>query len=483
MKLIMTLGLIAALPTLGSAATAYDQAKETLNNAPANIKAVMETAPKTYSFKSRFDGASSVSFTGQTFRHILMNDLKSYMGSLKIGSYPGITQMSYDALMSYVSYDSQALVSAPGMINADSLFKTKAKDLDGLSVDINEGYFYGDIQNPGKNLISKMAGNDNPLRRGVLKGWDQEGIETPEQLVTSWLKVVAEQNVDGSTFTVPNGSLPAQRVGAAVVTKEGLDMTQLVQKFFHGAISFSQASGDYLSTSLSAKKGLNADNELPYKGSKNYTALEHFYDEGFGYFGAARDYGLYSKKDVYDKKSMDSNGDGEISILTEMNLGLARNAARFDLASTNPKTDFRGEIFNSFIKGRHLISERPENYRKYVVANARVALGAWEKVLAATTIHYINVTVKEMNEYGTKDYLFKNFAKYWGEMKGFALAAQFSPTAILSDSDFDQVHQLMRSKPVLPHSSGVDQYKKDLLAARKILQNAYNFSSENVNNW
>lgn len=465
------------------AGTAYDEAVETLNNAPQEIKATMATAPSVYSFESQLEaGKKSVSYSGQTFRQVLIADLKSYMGGQLAGNFMGDDVEALEVLNSYFLFSNTTNSTAIDAIEANSEFKVSAKMIDGTAADITEGFFYGDLKGSGKNLIKKLAGVDNPLRRGKLVG--ATGYNTPAEYVDGLFAEFSKNQVDGDTFLVANGNLAKQRVTKAQVTKDGRDLTQLTQKFLFGAISYSQAAGDYLSTTLSPKKGLNTDNEFANKPGKAYTTLEHYFDEGFGYFGAAADFKNYSDKQVKSKLSIDTNKDGEISLETEKSMGIAVNTAKIDGASTI-KTDFSGEAINAFLSGRQLITSKPANYKKYVVANARVALGAWEKTIAATVVHYINFTIKEMNEYGTDAYLFTNLAKYWSEMKGYSFAFQFSPTAIMTDADFDSMQALFGDKPVLPTAdkAAVAKYKADLLKARDILEKAYNFSKENVANW
>jgi hypothetical protein len=462
---------------------AYNEAVETLENAPANIKAVMASAPSTFKFDSNLEaGKNSVSYTGQTFRQVLISDLKKYMGGQLAGNFMGDNSEALEVLNSYFKFTNTTPSVAFDAVDSTSEFQVTAKMIDGTAADISEGFFYGDLKGSGKNLIKKMAGVDNPLRRGKLVG--ATGFNTPVEYVESLFAEFAKNQVDGDSFLVPNGNLPKQRVKKAQTTKDGRDLTQLTQKFFHGAISYSQSARDYLSTDLGASKGLNADNTYPSKPGKAYTSLEHHFDEGFGYFGAAVDYKHYTDLQIRNKVSIDTNGDGEISLQSEKNFGLSINAAKIDRVS-KVHTDFSGEAINAFLAGRQLIAKKPANYKKYVVANARVALGAWEKTIAAVVIHYINWTVQEMNEYGTDKYLFTNLAKFWSEMKGYAFAFQFSPVSMVSDTDFDKLHALMGDKPVLPHAdaAAVAKYKADLLKARDILEKSFNFDKENVRNW
>lgn len=460
----------------------YNEAKELLASAPTEVKSVMQSAPSTYSFKSQIDGKNSVSYTGQTFRLVLINDLKAYMGSIKRGNYVGDSSDAMATLNTYFEFDYIDTTDSMDSIGATSEFQVTAKHLNGEIADITEGFFYGDLKGVGKNLKQKIAGNDNALRRGKLYGTTL--ASTPEAYVQVLFKEFTNNAVDGQSFLVPNGSLAKQRVSSAGVTRDGRDLTQLTQKFFHGAVSFSQAARDYLSTDLSAKKGLNAQNENPYKPGKSYTSLEHHFDEGFGYFGAAVDYKNYTHTQIAKKLSVDTDNDGEIAIQSEMNLGLAVNSAKRDLGAMGG-ANLKNEVITAFLQGRHLITSKPANYKKYVVASANVALGAWEKTIASTAVHYINKTIKEMNEYGTEDYLYTNFAKYWSELKGFSMAFQFSPTSMLSDEKFDKLHSLLGEAPTLPSASSeeVKAYQAQLLQARSILKEAYSFSETNVNHW
>jgi hypothetical protein len=464
---------------------AYNNALKTIANAPAAIKSVMQSAPKTYNFTSTFDASkSSVSYTGQAFRQVLINDLYAAMTTAKVRSFKGSEEDAVKWLDSYYSYN-ESNRSTSASVYADSFFKIKAKDLNGNAADIDEGYFYGDIQSPGKNLVSKTAGEDNTLRRGKVFGLNTSA-KTPKEQINLWFSEFSKNvSTNGEVFEMPNGNLAMQTVSKATVTKDGRDLAQLTQKFLHGAVSYSQAARDYFSTDLGPTKGLNADNSVPEKQGKSYTAMEHHFDEGFGYFGAARDYLSYTDLQIRTKVSRDSDKNDFISIKKEMNLGISYAAGRMDLTAVDQKLDLTNEAMTALLNGRHLITTKPTDYKKYVKANATIALGAWEKTIAGVVIHYINKTITSLDAYGTDKYLFTNTAKYWSEMKGYALAFQFNPHAIMTDTSFDTMHALMANSPVLPQTgaTALTTYKADLLKARKILQNTYSFSEANVQGW
>ncbi len=478
---------------------AYSDATGVIRSLTGDVKTIYEAAPQTYLFTR--DNTSTVSYTGQIFRQVLIEDLKAYIGTLEQGTYQGTSDDALAALYSYVSYSYDNASTANGVIGGSSTFNISATNLARESQSITEGTTYGEIQDSGKNLSSKFAGNDNDLSRDSFLGWSTlqfvgqnlstldvdasgDGKVEPEDLLGAWLRIIANQAVDGQAFTVANGDQEAQSITAAYLTESGLDLNQLVQKFIHGAVSFSQATDDYLSVSRGDEKGIKADNTEPAKAGVTYTAREHHWDEAFGYFGAARDYLTYTDEQTKSSLSIDTDNNGSIALLSEKNFGISVNAAKRDAGSTTG-LDISTTLMTSFIKGRHLIAEKPEGYENAVEALATIIRIDWEKIMAATVIHYINDTTSEMDEFGTVDYLFKDHAKFWSEMKGFALGLQFSPEKILSDEQFIQLHNLFGDAPVLG-SAGADalaSYKKSLLEARALLQVAYGFDGTDVENW
>lgn len=460
--------------------------------------AAIANAPRIYSFASQIDSGDSVNYTGQTFRQVLINDLTAFVKSLKAGNYSGTETELVNALNSYFAYSYDAPLLTEGAINGFSAIKLKAKSLNGDAIALSEGSTYEEIFEGNKDLRGKLAGNDNALVNGELLGWsasfdgielasidyDQKGDDfvEPEDLIQAMFQKFADNAVNGSSFIADDG-LDGVRINDAFVTADGLDYAQLLQKFLHGALSFSQATRDYLSTDLGSSKGLNAQNETAAKAGVNYTNLEHHWDEAFGYFGAARDFLNYTDEQIAKGFSIDTNDNGSISIESEFNFPLAKSAAKRDRGAGGD-TDFTAEIMGYFLEGRRLIAEKPAGYRNAIVKQATSVINAWEASLAATVIHYINRYISETKEYATSEYNFKDMAKFWGEMKGYGLAFQFNPQSVLSTEGFKAMHDLMGSKPVKPSDAqALASYHKDLLKARDLLKTAFEFSTETVENW
>jgi hypothetical protein len=340
----------------------------------------------------------------------------------------------------------------------------------------------------GKNLVGKIAGND---ATGQHKDWSlglvgwTEGI-TPEGLTRAWIDML-----DAAAVARVNGGIPNDPAGMPItkvyVTAEGHDLAQLLQKFLLGAVAFSQGADDYLDDDVEGK-GLLASNNAAAEG-KPYTDLEHNWDEGFGYFGASRDYADYTDDEIAGKGGRDdyqgyhdTNGNGAIDLKSEYNFGHSVNAAKRDRGHS---TDLTRDAFHGFHMGRTVITNADgaltDEQMMELKGHRDTALSAWEKAIAATVVHYINDTIGDM-ESADAEYSFYDHAKHWSEMKGFALSFQFNRRSPLSAEDFAAIHAAMGTAPEL-NRDNFEAYKAGLLMARGKIAAAYQFSDEDVADW
>ncbi|MFW6050746.1 MAG: DUF4856 domain-containing protein [Myxococcota bacterium] len=450
--------------------------------------------PETYAFESAFEpGESSVSYSGQTMRHVLIHDLNDYIAGLD-SAIPGSFSPSEDGEV---------------VTELDAYFRFNDSVSGGQTIRLSttpdpRQMTYDDV-GTGKDLVGKLAGNDgdpSTYHRDFSEefaGWSDAsiadqggGIDTPEGLVVAFfesLEELAIAQVGGARTDGQGEPIPVY------VTDEGQDLKQLIQKFLLGAITFSQGADDYLDDDVEGK-GLLADNVEQDDGAP-YTSLEHQWDEGFGYFGAARDYGDYTDdeiagaggRDGWASGYHDTDGDGAIDLESEYNFGHSQNAGKRDRGAV-VETDLTGQAFEAFVTGRAIINHAAgRELTDEELADLReqrdLALDAWEKAVAATVVHYINDTLEAMDAIGTDDYAFANHAKVWSELKGFALGFQFSPHSPLSQEDFETLHTLLRDAPVLEEDGeeALSTYRDDLLDARDLLESAYGFDPTNVADW
>ena len=396
------------------------------------------TVPTAYTFESRFDaGQSSVGYSGQVVRNLLIQDLQTAITNM---SKPGAAALTLNDLLAIYEHDDAA----------NMMTLTSTGSLPALEEQYNK-------ISTGKKLSDKISSQ-------VLPGYDK----TADQLIREWLQIIA------------NNAQNPDRLGTPLVytTAEGVDLSQMINKLLLGSVAYYQGTGVYL-------EGILGDNNNDRDGSAAHTAMEHHWDEAFGYFGAARDYGRYSDEDLAgstDQFVFDSNDDGKIDFDSEYNYAFARGAGKRD---NGRSTDFSTTIFDAFLEGRAIITGKgPETD---LVAQRKIVRETWERIIAATVIHYINEVIADMEDL-TPDSTPENsldLNKHWAEMRGYALALYYNPARKISDTDMQVFQGYLETAPVHAPEQAIEhsQYRSRLGLARTILQNAYGFSGSDVNNW
>ena len=245
------------------------------------------------------DGVNTVSYTGQTARHVMIEDIKALIGGMKKGADTGITN------------------------TLKVLFENPSNSQDGNTILVKAGDFplmqttYADIST-GKSLQGKIAGGF--VVDGVIAGETSRlisefiGTNMPAgALPSDYVNALFERI--GELAAAPNnvavtvaGEL--QTVSLPFVSAEGVDYPQLVQKFLLMAVGFSQGVNDYLSPAR------NFGDELAIQGNP-YSTAEHHFDEGFGYFGAMPTYGNYSDEALSASAYFDEDANGVIDLTQE----------------------------------------------------------------------------------------------------------------------------------------------------------------------
>ncbi len=469
-----------------------------------------DAIPTTYTFSSSItEGESSISYTGQTARQLLMLGLVDAMNGLT--ERPG-EQAAVDAELSFY-------INGDGADATPHGFDVKGGE------PVIPGPTYGDISK-GKNLDGKIAGGNgegggetSKLIGAGFFGW-QTGLDStplPIELVAYFIDRMAAESTDGTTPSISVVGNPAVAIDSVVTDVNGLNYRQLMQKFLTGAVSFSQGTNDYFKTDFASATG--------QEGTKAYTAGEHDFDEAFGYYGGARNMNDFTDdeaagkggRDAWGKGYNDSNGDGSIDVRSEVVLGHAQNCAKRDRGSKGEdgvaRTDFSKEVFDAFLIGRKIVGNAATNpglneaEQAALDAQIKIASVTWEKCVAATVVHYINDVTGDMGKFVAPDFAdlknFNDLSKHWGEMKGFALALQFSPASPFRDGsvagtdveDLRLMLSLLGDAPVLADGSqggvsatgtaqaAIDAYLADLQTARGILEEAYTFDSAVVAGW
>ncbi|NMM46980.1 DUF4856 domain-containing protein [Marinigracilibium pacificum] len=269
--------------------------------------------PSTYNFER--DGQSSVSFDGQSIRLDMLSEIKAY------------------ASLAH---------------NLEAVEYTKLSEM------------YGNTNSPFSNAT--LNNSDKQLRNKTFPQKDSETLAIMLELANVSADVAAnntkaQQGTAGMLYRNSDDTNPI------LVNAKGWEYVQFIEKGLMGSVFIHQMLNidqGYLSNTK-----LNVDNETLVEG-KNYTTMEHHWDEAFGYWGAPIDYpsvALEPEEDRFWVKYTD------------------------DFNEYYPASQ---TISNAFRTGRAAIvaqrySER-DNQREIILDNL-------ELVIVGSAIHYINYVI------------------------------------------------------------------------------------------
>ena len=391
--------------------------------------------PTSYSFASRFnEGESSVSYSGQVVRNLLINDIKIQMGT-DAGSGNPATLVS----MMANNNANQAILSSAGSM---STVQTK----------------YHDIST--SNLNDRLTA----VESYTIPGYDANA----GTLVNGWVQELAASGKTRGT---------------------GLRLDQITQKTLWGAVSYWQGTSKYMS------KIPTDDNTMASGDGAAYTAMEHHWDESLGYFGAALDYNTgYTDDSRKNGPNVDSNSDGSIDFKSEYNVGWAITAAKRDLCSDcDTDLDFTKTIFDAYLEGRTLITNQAD--LADILVQRDIVMNNWEKVVAAVSIHYVNdvaadiaglITAADTSIAPGSDAT-ADYENHWGEMRGYANGLLYNDFKVITDANLERILTVMGTAPVYPSNgdfSAMQSYHDSLVGeVRAIFKASYGFSDANVAGW
>lgn len=187
-----------------------------------------------------------------------------------------------------------------------------------------------------------------------------------------------------------------------LLDENGFELAQLIDKGSMGALAYYQATSVYL-----GDQKMDVDNETVEAGKG--TAMQHHWDEAFGYWGVPRDFG--SEGFTYDSQA---------------------EYARFWAKYTNAVNDHlnsNAELMQAFIKGRDAINREDYDTRDAAIEEVR---SEWEQVVAAMAIHYLNGGRAEFADDALR-------CHQLSEAYGFIWSLKFNPSQEMSDSEIDQI--------------------------------------------
>jgi hypothetical protein len=232
----------------------------------------------------------------------------------------------------------------------------------------------------------------------------------------------------------------SNRKGDYLVANDGREPVQILIKGLMGALLYNQATAVYL-----GEDKMDVDNTTVVEGKG--TAMQHHWDEAFGYFGAPANFPA-------------NEGAGGMYWASYAQ----KRASVFDV---------RQEIMNAFIAGRHAINQNDMAARDEAIATIRTN---WEKLVAANVVHYINGVIAELPAEAETIDMAQSAKLYhaWSEAKGFAYGLKYSPeNSTISDA---QVTELMNNLGASPTTTT----RAKLQDANALLQQVYGFTAQQM---
>jgi len=272
------------------------------------------TVPTTYSFTR--NGTSTVSFGGQTVR---MNMLSEMVTKMKTANTAGIEVTEADLHNMYA----------------------------------NNSFTWTDTDNLGLATTTKQLKNKTAY--GSAGGSADAGIQAMFEGYMTSLATISATTVTGTE----DGAAGIAGVwandgvkGPYLMDADGKEYTQLIEKGLMSAVLMSQITVNYLG-------GIAEDDNTDLVDGKDYTKMEHHWDEAYGYFTDAVDYPTNGADRFWGKYA---NG----------REGIIESASKISLA---------------FRTGRTAIVNKD-----YTIRDAQVIIirNELEKVSAGTAIHYLN---------------------------------------------------------------------------------------------
>ena len=315
-------------------------------NDPVNNKL---SIPDSYIFER--NGSSTVDFSGQTARLDMLAEIKSYL------------------------------------LLADAGQQIEASKLNDMFENQNNAYSTDALNNAGKQIKSKTFEPDLDSK------YYENAFDAAAIASIAGANGTLAANGQAGLITRSNGN-------TILVDENGKEFTQIIEKGLMGSLMFHQIFNVYLTDE---RIGNSVENDATEQGA-NYTAMEHHWDEAFGYFGVPVDF--------------PSNKNG---VRFWGNYSNGRDA----LIGTN------ATIMDAFVAGRTAIVNKEYTQRDI---QKEIIYEQLELVAAATAIHYLNDALTAFNNGETGD-AFHVLSEAWE----FTRALRLSPQKRISLDNIDAI--------------------------------------------
>ncbi len=444
-------------------------------------------APDTYAFTSITDPSapSSVDYKEATTRNVLIKELEFLIGSDYLQEV-GQAQGHAAALELLNRIYIKGTLDVPDNLVATNLYNQQSEPTPIMGLTFSSDFpslqqSFADLE-PNINLQNKLAGiskdlffrNDDNDTYGDLIGWyinllaDEDDV--PDRMIGHWFERIA---------VLASDTNPETRY-----IEGNQDYQKLVTVFLSGAINYFNATQFH----LHFEQGMQANNTIGGS-STYYSDLQHQWDLALGYYGASRDIKTLKFQQVSSQGDNDSNQDQLIDLYSEFNFAYSLEASYRDRDGPLGDIKFTPAITQSQLNGRQLIDNQlnltPSTTTEPISFQTETLLRNWEKVIAATILHYLNTTANDAALFKLDDleYDEKHYITQWSALKAHALALQFSPFGTLSKQELIDVHTDLGTGPEISNPNFLNTQFSNYSNVRSMLIDKFEFSNESAGNW
>ncbi len=341
--------------------TACEKDKQAIIPEPEPIAAGY-TIPASYTFQN-------VNFSGQTTRLDMLAELKTLMNT--------------------------------GNTKATLISAQKLKE---MYANLAAPFANAALNTSGKSIKSKVFSLDQAIF---------------ETYIDSLAKA-SKSTVSGSNGVAGVVASPLDPNKKYLCDEKGIEWTQVIEKGLMGALIYYQATAVYLDD---AKIGNMVDNTTIISGEG--TAMEHGWDESFGYLGVP------------------------------IEAPLSITGIRFWGKYTNDRNTLLNtynNLCNAYIKGRAAISAKDYTTRD---AQATIIRDTWEKVVAATIISYVNTTKANFANDAIRNH-------NCSEIKGFLMNFKYNPSKKITTAQIIQLENYLGGNFYTISTNDLDLIKNTL---------------------
>lgn len=337
-----------------------------------------------YNIPETYDGFENVNYSGQTQRLAMLTEMTAYM---KTANTSGTT---LDANKLKAMYANAANAGFTGTYDASKQLKDKTLEA---------------VQADFEIFMDKIAEASQSTVAATL---NQAGVAVSLDLTANYL-----------------------------LNDKGVEYTQIIEKGLMGACFYYQANTVYFGSDK-----MNVDNETITAGEG--TAMEHHWDEAFGYLGAPKGFPVSTD-------------------------GLAFWAKYSNTVNGTLYTNKL--LMTALLTGRAAISNKDLEVRDQSIMEARAA---WELVVAGSAIHYLNGALENENDFAIR-------AHELSEAVAFVYSLQFNPQKSLTNAQVNEILTKLGGSSNVIEMNFYNTTNTDIQAAKDLLAGYMNWGSSVAN--